>query len=79
VIFERQLGAPLSQELLVEFARPIHVVLRTDNEPAGGSLNLDDSSFRIDGPIDQDRVVSALCRQAEHAIISKGDALTLPP
>jgi hypothetical protein len=54
------------------------VVLGTDNEPAGGLPNLDGSGFFTGGPVDQNRILSALRGQAKHAVISKRDSLAGP-
>jgi hypothetical protein len=54
------------------------VVLSTDNEPIRGLPDLDGTRDFVDGPVNQDRVLSALRGEAKHAIISKRDSLTGP-
>ena len=54
------------------------VVLSTDNEPIRGLPDLDGTRDFAGGPVNQDRVLSALRGEAKHAIISKRDSLTGP-
>ncbi len=55
------------------------VVLSTDDKTTRGLPNLDGSRLFTGGPVDQNRILSALRGQAKHAIISERHALIGPP
>jgi len=55
------------------------IVLSADNKPAGTLPNLDSARLPIDRPINQNRVVSALCGEPKDTIISERDTLVGPP
>ena len=54
------------------------VVLSTDDKATRGLSDLDGSRLFMGGPVDQNRVVATLRRQAKNSIISKRDALIGP-
>ena len=54
------------------------VILSADNKPAGTLPDLDRMRLFIDGPIDQNRVLSAFCGETKHTIISERDTLVGP-
>jgi hypothetical protein len=54
------------------------VVLSADDKPAGTLPDLDRTRLFVDGPIDQNRVLSAFCGEAKHTIISERDTLVGP-
>ncbi len=56
-----------------------YIVLSADNKPTGTLPDLDRTRFLVHGPIDQNRVVSALRGQAEDTVIPERDALIGPP
>ncbi|MCS4037431.1 hypothetical protein GGQ01_002514 [Salinibacter ruber] len=55
------------------------VVLSTDDKTTRGLPNLDGSRLFTGGPVDQNRILSALRGQAKHAILSERHALIGPP
>ncbi len=55
------------------------VVLSTNDKIIGGLADLDGAGFFTGGPVDQNRVVAALRRQAKNAVVSESDALVGPP
>jgi hypothetical protein len=56
----------------------VSLVLGTHNESARALPDLDGARFFIDRPVDQNRVLSALGRQAKHAVTSERHALIGP-
>ncbi len=55
------------------------VVLSTDNEPIRSLPDLDGARLFVYGPVNQNRILSALRGQAKHAILSERHALIGPP
>ncbi|MCS3642893.1 hypothetical protein GGP67_000425 [Salinibacter ruber] len=55
------------------------VVLSTDNEPIRSLPDLDGARLFVYGPVNQNRILSALRGQSKHAIISERHALIGPP
>lgn len=57
----------------------LHSILSTNDKAAGTLPDLNGSRFGVYGPVNQNRVVSALCGEAKHTIISERDTLVGPP
>ena len=55
------------------------VILSTDDKTTRALPDLDGSGFFVDGPINQNRVLSAFRGQTENAIVTERDALIGPP
>jgi hypothetical protein len=54
------------------------VILRSDDKTTRGLSDLDGPRLFVDGPINQNRIFSALCGQAKNAVVSERDSLVGP-